>query len=146
MRIRNAERGASAVEFAIVASLLFMILFGIAQFGIAFNRYQGLQAGAREGARLASLPATTIDQIRDRVRDSVSIIDGSNLADACPASLAVEEGCIEVTPTGAGTFQPCVNRAGQTVRVDVRYRMQVSIPLWGNPALTVTGTGDFRCE
>ncbi|MFA5891312.1 MAG: TadE/TadG family type IV pilus assembly protein [Actinomycetota bacterium] len=142
----RGERGASAVEFAIVASLLFMILFGTIQFGIAFNQYQGVQAAAREGARTGSLPQATVDDIVTRVRDSVSIVDGSAIQVGCPGALAVGQGCVAITPTGSGAFQPCNLRTGQTVRVSVQYRALIQIPVWKSPAVTVTGDGEFRCE
>jgi Flp pilus assembly protein TadG len=66
------------VEFAIIASLLLLILFGTITFGITFNRIQGLQSSAREGARLGSLSQTTVDQIVTRSLDSVSILNASN--------------------------------------------------------------------
>lgn len=154
VRRGGGEGGASAVEFALIASVLFMVLFGIVQFGIAYNRYQGLQAGAREGARVGSLRDTSVDDIRARVRESVSIIDGADLADTCPASLAVGEGCIEVRrkdTSGTETLQtngndkPCLPQTG-TVAVRARYRMEIAIPLWASQAVTITGEGVFRCE
>lgn len=148
------ERGASAVEFAIIASVLFMVLFGTIQFGIAFNRYQGLQAGAREGARLGSLQSTPQDDIRARVRDSVSIIEGTSLADSCSAwAGAVETGCIEIQlrQEGGGSPSPapnppCNTNGGDTVIVNVQYKMDVPIPFFGNPQITITGSGEFVCE
>ncbi len=47
------ERGASLVEFAIIAPLLLLLLFGIIEFGLTFNDYQSIRQGAREGAREA---------------------------------------------------------------------------------------------
>ncbi len=147
------ERGASAVEFAIIASVLFMVLFGTIQFGIAYNRYQGLQAGAREGARLGSLQSTPKDDIRQRVKDSVSIIEGSALDFPCPPA-TVEEGCIEIhlRDQGSGTINtsppdpPCNTNGGDTIIVNVRYMMDIPIPFFGNPQITVTGSGEFVCE
>jgi Flp pilus assembly protein TadG len=55
MRRGRSQSGASAVEFAIVLPLLVVLVFGIIEFGLAFGRIQGMQAAAREGARLASL-------------------------------------------------------------------------------------------
>jgi len=150
MSIRE-ERGTSAVEFAIVSSVLFLVLFGIVQFGIAFNQFQGVQASAREGARTASLSATTVDEIRQRVKDSVSIIAPANLASSCPGALAVNTGCIQVeqppgTVISAGTAQPCNLHAGQDVKVSVKYQAQIVIPLWATPSITLTGDGSFQCE
>jgi hypothetical protein len=41
---------------------------------------------------------------------------------------------------------PCNANKGDAIIVDVRYRMEVPIPFFGNPKLTITGTGDFICE
>ena len=147
------ERGASAVEFAIIASVLFMVLFGTIQFGIAYNRYQGLQAGAREGARLGSLQSTPKLDIINRVKDSVSIIQGTALDGPCPPS-GVEDGCIEIhlRPQGGGAINtsppdpPCNTNGGDTIIVNVRYLMEIPIPFFGNPQITITGSGEFVCE
>ena len=43
------------VEFAIVAPLLFLLLFGIIDFGWLLNQQQDVRYGAREGARVAAV-------------------------------------------------------------------------------------------
>jgi hypothetical protein len=50
MRLRR-EDGASAVEFALVAPLLFMLVFGIIGFGLAFLQVQSIRTAVREGGR-----------------------------------------------------------------------------------------------
>jgi Flp pilus assembly protein TadG len=52
-RRRAGERGAALVEFAIVLVLVAMLLFGIIEFGIAYNDFIAVRQGTREGARLA---------------------------------------------------------------------------------------------
>ena len=47
------ERGAAIVEFALVVPVLVLLLFGIVEFGIAFNDYISVRNGSREGARAA---------------------------------------------------------------------------------------------
>jgi len=49
------DRGAAAVEFALVLPILVLLLFGIIQFGHLFNQWQQLEHATREGARWASL-------------------------------------------------------------------------------------------
>jgi Flp pilus assembly protein TadG len=49
------DRGAVAVEFALLLPLLLLILFGIVDFGRALNAQITLTQAAREGVRLASL-------------------------------------------------------------------------------------------
>ena len=163
-RIRQ-ERGASAVEFAIIASLLFMVLFGTIQFGIIFNRYQGLQASAREAARLGSLQATSRSDIVQRVSDSLSIIAAADNVDPCPGGgstpsfASAGDWCVKVlrraTPGGALTTHttdnpgPCnaqFSDQSKSVVVQVWYRARIDIPLWASPQMTISGTGEFRCE
>lgn len=52
-RRRGDDRGAALVEFALVAPVLFLVLFGIIEFGIGLNDYQSIRQGVREGTRQA---------------------------------------------------------------------------------------------
>ena len=54
-KIISNKRGSTAVEMALILPVLVMILFGIFQFGIAFNNWISLTHAAREGARLAAV-------------------------------------------------------------------------------------------
>jgi Flp pilus assembly protein TadG len=49
----RGDRGAALMEFALVMPVLFLLLFGIIEFGFAFNDYQAVRQGVREGARQA---------------------------------------------------------------------------------------------
>jgi Flp pilus assembly pilin Flp len=49
------QDGVVAVEFAIIAPVVLLILVGVIQFGIVYSQYQVLQGAAREGARCASV-------------------------------------------------------------------------------------------
>jgi len=49
----QAQRGAALVEFAVVVTLLFALLFGIIDFANVFNNYNAIRHGVREGARNA---------------------------------------------------------------------------------------------
>lgn len=48
---RNTERGAVAVEFALLVPILVMLLLGIMEFGRAYNAQVTLTNAARESAR-----------------------------------------------------------------------------------------------
>lgn len=52
---RRRERGAAAVEFALVAPLLFIILFGIIDYGIWFSDSISMRQAVRDGARRGSV-------------------------------------------------------------------------------------------
>lgn len=68
--ILRREEGASAVEFALIAPLLFMLVFGIIYFGIAFLRMQTLRSSVREGGRAAAVGAPTVAAIQAKVQDA----------------------------------------------------------------------------
>jgi Flp pilus assembly protein TadG len=63
----KSERGQTMTEFALVAPIFVVLLFGIIQFGIVFNHYVTLtdaaRAASRKGAvsRLASNPRGTCE-------------------------------------------------------------------------------------
>ena len=68
----QGDDGAALVEFALIAPLFFLLVFGIMEFGWAFFQQLDVRHGAREGARLAAVdykttasptPATQTDQI-----------------------------------------------------------------------------------
>jgi Flp pilus assembly protein TadG len=65
--------GAAAVEFALVLPIILLLLFGIIEFGRAWNVRQTLTDAAREGARLAAVGNGVIPQgtLEDSVRKIV---------------------------------------------------------------------------
>jgi Flp pilus assembly protein TadG len=56
-RPRDSD-GAVAVEFALIMPILFMIVFGIIEFGYMLNRDMIVGNASRDGARVASLNGT----------------------------------------------------------------------------------------
>jgi len=52
----RCDDGAELIEFALVFPLLLLVLFGIIDFGLLFQRYEAVTNAAREGARVAVLP------------------------------------------------------------------------------------------
>ncbi|MGH2756914.1 MAG: TadE/TadG family type IV pilus assembly protein, partial [Actinomycetota bacterium] len=86
-RISN-QRGAAAVEFALVAALLLTIVFGIFEFGRIYSELEVLTAAAREGARAAAVRGTA-DEIAAVTADAASPyeLDATPVADkACDDS------------------------------------------------------------
>ena len=68
-RCRRNRRGAAAVEFAIVAPVFFLMVFGMIEFGRALMVQQVLTNASREGARVGVLdsPTPTRDQVLSTV-------------------------------------------------------------------------------
>ena len=66
-RAGHAERGAELIEFALVLPLMLLVLLGIIDFGLLFQRYLVVTNAAREGARVAVLPGYSDADVAARV-------------------------------------------------------------------------------
>jgi TadE-like protein len=72
------------VEFTLVLPVLAILLFGVIQFGIAFNNYLAVTDAVRAGARQASvarfLPdGERVPKVESKVRASADNLNQSNL-------------------------------------------------------------------
>ena len=126
-RLRD-ERGASAVEFALIVPLLVLLVVGIVEFGHAFQVQGQLSAAVREGVRTMALqndPAAA----RAAVRGATSTFD-PGITDA------------EITITPAAC--PLVG-GSSTVRLTVDYDMPFLTGLFGS-GVDLSATGVMRCN
>ena len=74
-RFRACQSGSNAVEFALVAPVLMLMLFGIIAFGYVFGVYHGVQQIASEAARASVSGITDPERVtiaRDFVAANVS--------------------------------------------------------------------------
>ena len=157
----RSDTGASAVELALGLVVLVYMLFGTIQFGIAYNRDQGLNAAAREGARIAAVGGSEVE-VRDRVRQSQSLFTGTDVQVRIDYSLndgGSWPGHQMICDDASGS-KKCVNAApspcavagiGSLIRVTGTVpggtgKYAIAIPLWGNYDLTFSASGVFRCE
>jgi Flp pilus assembly protein TadG len=90
VRIREGaepQRGATAVEMAIVLPILFLLLFGIIEFGFIFNRWITVTHAAREGVRTYSLTGDPAQGIQKAMDSSPDLTTDDNLqCTATPAT------------------------------------------------------------
>jgi Flp pilus assembly protein TadG len=122
------ERGASAVEFALVAPLLIALLFGMASTARAFQIQAGVSGAAREAARTLAI-TNDVGQAR-----SVAVDAAAN------QSVQLGSGSVSITPTTC-SGQP----AGTNVRVTIVYRYQPFGPFNDGLALDITSKAVIRC-
>ena len=126
-RIIKSEKGASAVEFALILPILVILVFGIVQFGIAYNNYIALTHAAREGARLAAVnmdETESIEWFENRVRESAPSVTIESIA------LSGQDGNI-----------------GDPVSVTVTGEvLNIEIPLVGSWPVQLTSTATLRLE
>lgn len=71
-RMSGVRRGASVVEFAVIAPLLFAVLLGMIEFGRLMMVQQAMVSTAREACRTAVLPGTTRQDVVDRAAASLA--------------------------------------------------------------------------
>ena len=120
-RTHRREQGTSMVEMVFVTPLLLMLVFGIAEFGVAFGQWQTLSNAAREGAR---------EGIEFRVPcDGATVqTEIQNAVTTAAASLGISSPAVTTNGECDGSGEPL------TVRATVPYTFQVLPGLAGVPA------------
>jgi Flp pilus assembly protein TadG len=103
------DRGAELIEFAIVTPLLLLLVFGIADFGLMFQRYEVLTNAAREGARVAALPGYASADVQNRV---TQYLTGSAVTPVTTTYL---------TPAPVNVGGACITLRGATVTYDYSF-------------------------
>lgn len=120
------ERGAAAVEFALIAVLLLTLVFGIAEFGRMWFLQSSLAAAARDGARTMAVE----DDQAEAEGAAESVFIGGDLT------------TIEITPeTGE-----CDSGGQATVSLSYEADFMTGFftPLFGD-SVTLGGEGVMRC-
>ena len=84
-RFADDQRGSPAVEFALTAPILILMVFGIVQFGFAFFNYNEMMNGAREGARRLAVGAT-VAVAQQRALDSMVLVRNYGFPAPAPAA------------------------------------------------------------
>jgi len=136
---RRNERGAALVEFALIAPFLFLVLFGIVDFGRALNYYNQVTQLAGQGARAA---------VVNRNPDGTAITSGSSLQNQLvtqyTAQPELKKGVV------ACIVGPLPTSVGDPVTVKVSYQFHF-LPLIGAAGaalggLTLSATETERAE
>lgn len=161
----SQERGAAALEFALVTPLLLAFIFGIVQFAMIFAQSSALANAARSGARLGAVNALAmatcqdvVDATRgqalslgmeptqvavtvrreDALADVAALAGGSALCDVGSGSSQV---------SGASGSIPCDEDASsQRLVVTAKFDAVVSLPFVPEMTIPRTATGVYRCE
>ena len=128
--IRNGDRdrGAAAVEFALVLPVLVLMLLGLIEFSILFNTQISLTNAAREGARSMAIHHDQAVAKTAAIAAAPSIINP-----------AVTTGNVNV---GISPAPPCAS--GKTVRVTITYPAPLLTGFFG-VTLPLTGKGVMLC-
>ena len=106
MRRRTArsaprDRGAAAVEFALLLPMLLLLVFGIIDFGRALNAQITLTQAAREGARLDALGQPNVVSGTQAAATGLSPVTVA-VTTSCPANAGAE---VNATVKASYTFK-----------------------------------------
>jgi Flp pilus assembly protein TadG len=130
----QSERGTAVVEFALVSLPLFLILFGILDFGRALNYYNDLTQLSGQGARAAAVNRNPDGGAADA--NFQTLLAGDADSNELRSGIQV---CITQVPTAAGDpvtvttsyafkFIPLVRKVDLTLRASQTMRFEGSSP------------------
>lgn len=125
------ERGANAVEFAIVVPVLLLIVLGIIQFGMILFTYNNMVQAAREAARTLAVQETTAAEAQQIALNNLGFSGLTFTITACAPVIA------------AGGGPPCVAPLDPTSDVSVT----ITVPLSEATLVDILGlfsTGDLE--
>ncbi|MEW1954410.1 TadE/TadG family type IV pilus assembly protein [Terrabacter sp. NPDC080008] len=132
--MKRADRGAAAVELAIVLPVLFLVIGGIVDFGRFFFTQIQVTNAAREGARVAVVapgPATSPDPIVQRAQAAAAPLTVTvTVNKRCTVGVAADASVSVQAPFDWIIMGPAVRMVGGT---------------WGFSG-PVVSTGVMRCE
>jgi Flp pilus assembly protein TadG len=132
---RRAEGGAAAVELALVAPLLLVLVFGVISYGYMLSFRQALSQAAAEGARAAAVSpypdASAKEQSAlDAINDALGVAAyGLTCVGGSSGSALVKDGVAVGTcsvTTAACDSEP--TKSCVTVTLDYRYRQHPLLP------------------
>lgn len=121
---RNGDRGAAAVEFALVLPVLVLLVLGLIEFSRVFNVQISITNAAREGARTMA------------IENDPAVARSAAIGAAPSVTPAISSGDIAISPADCA--------AGSTVHVTITYTVELLSGYFG-AQLPLTGTGVMRC-
>jgi Flp pilus assembly protein TadG len=133
---RSRSKGATLIEFALVAPLFFFLVFATIEFGRYFFVQHAIQYATREGTRFALVGKTLKDQSGNDMTRADSIIATIKTT----AATAVKSGLqINIYPVGSGYTDPTgwetkidAGQGGDYMRVRVQYQYRFFTPFIKN--------------
>ncbi|CAH0193928.1 hypothetical protein SRABI83_01736 [Arthrobacter sp. Bi83] len=121
---KSSERGAAAVEFAILLPLLVMLLMGIIEFGRAYNAQISLTSAARESVRVMAISNNPTSAKAAAVNAAGSLHPALRTTD------------VGITTTAAS---PALCAVGANATVTINYSLSTMTGIAGPFSLTAKG-------
>jgi Flp pilus assembly protein TadG len=153
------HKGQSLVEFALIAPLLFALMFILVELGIVFSIYIGLTNSAREAARAGSVYQYLQPDPTNPATPSVGTVDTQRAAAMDQALLGTLNPIISIgsindlNPTSGSRYSyqpatPTLNsyRYGDKVTVRLSYNHNLFFNLFGSGSIRLNANSEMRLE
>jgi Flp pilus assembly protein TadG len=125
--MKRGERGQAIIEMALTLPLLLVIVMGVFDFGLMFQKFEVVTNAAREGARIGVLPDYSIPIAEARAIQYLTVggLSGTTVA-TCGGSIVPDRQCADgvisnVVITGSDPPRT-VQQITMTVEYDYEYR------------------------
>lgn len=131
------ERGATLVEFALIAPLLLALLLGIVDFGWLLAQQQDVRYGAREASRLATVNTGSTASMTTAACDAMDIASGASIVWNTGGGGTGDTGSVDVTiSVGSLTGFSSLPFVGviypSTLTSSVEFRLEQDATNWSN--------------
>ena len=139
-----ADRGAAAVEFAIVLVVLLLIIFAIIDFGRLLFAWQSMKAASREGARtavVASGNGQTVTTAVNNAGATAAALAGGTLT----RQYAINNAALAAIPND--TTDLCTTAGSAiTIRVATGFKWFTPVGIFASNVNQVDASTTMRCE
>jgi Flp pilus assembly protein TadG len=125
-RRRPRERGAAAVEFALILPVFVLLIVGMLEFARAYNAQISISNAAREGARVMA------------IHDDVALARAAAIDAAVALNPALAAGDVAISPGS------CAAAVDGTVEVSIDYDLPLMTGFFGI-TLPISGVGVMLC-
>ncbi len=138
---RKLQRGAAALEFAIVLPVLVLLLLGIVDFGVVMGAQTQISNAAREGARAGALTGV-YTQAENAAKNAIASMPG-----ATDSGTSVTITCTQTSGATCSLIDS-TSDTGSTIKVSIAYvHTWISPVLLGmSPTITLHADSQMRIE
>jgi Flp pilus assembly protein TadG len=158
---RSASHGVSAVEFALIGPIAFLLLIGAVVLGIVVTHEIQLTQAVRDGARAAAICGSSTDQGTGSTLPDGTLCTTANLTayinarvDAVSPALANQAVVTVFSSSGTNlgsTASLC--STGSTIQISITYQQALFVPLVGSllgnastNTRSISAQGEATCE
>lgn len=141
---RRGDDGAAAVEFALVCSLLFLMLFGTLQYGLYFNDSLNVRQGVRDAARQGVVEdfgtcsaSTNSGKLLCTAKEHIGSLTGTTYVKVAVPSTGWAKGsaltvCAAVSSDGGVGLLPMPNDGWITSKTQMYIEQEAEKASWSN--------------